>query len=823
MHRNNSICGLVLISLVGSCFVLAQTGQRSPAHSVNIQKQPPIEREGLQFRSKELCFVSGVVLSGVSGEPVKRAQLSLRDADVNGAASRMETDATGRFLLQRVVQGHHRLIVRKKGFLDAEFDISSCEQQTDIASYSSVDNSPMVSLRLVSLSVISGRVIDQEGGPVVDASVQAKQYSYPGGPLRNVATATTDDLGMYRLHGLKPGSYYISADPAEPDWGGTERVSGDSTYGEYVTTFYPYTNDVRSATAVSLRSGEQTTGIEIKLVKLAAKGPSKVVPILFTESRALSSGTSTRPDKHSSQAELNPAEKGIVGGIVVNQLTSEPLRHAKVAMEGTRNGTNVSYVAETDATGIFSIRDVDPGGYHLMVDHPGFLQIPRISGVQSLMGASITVRRKQTLRDVVLQVPPSSVVIGRVFDRDGDPACDFQVQATRYSYIGGKHQLHLIATAVTNDLGEYRIHGLSPGTYYIAASTTSTATTAIEDKGQTPEHYVPTYYPRNTDLLSAAPVAVGQGDQISGIDIWATVSRPVTVSGRVLSSAGNQLGRNTVITLISRSIDAAGASLNSTTSIKDAQGHFEVRGASPGAYTLSALVDDKNEHYAGAQALEIRGTDIENIELVMNRAATVNGCIRVEGDKSLGLKSVRVLLEPDSNLLTGSVIGDVKPDGTFSIAGVLPDQYSIEVFGLPQEFYVRKIELGMEDIQGRKVDFRHTAGSLELVVSPSGGSITGSVVDEEQNTARGVEVVLVPAVEHRQERDLYRTALSNKEGQFNLVGIAPGEYKLFALPEVEPEAYFDPNFIGPLEDYGQVINVEENSSHVALLQVLPTP
>ena len=821
MSLKNRIYVLVLISLAGSCFMVARAGQRSSSASGNTP-QPVGDRPGLHLRSKESCFVSGVVLSAVSGEPVKRARLSLGDASVNATGSHTETDATGRFLLRAFAQGRHRLDVRKKGFLDAQFDITSCDQQSDIANYSSTDNLPLVTLRLSPLSVISGRAIDQEGDPVVGASVHAKLASYPGGPLHGVAMATTDDRGMYRLHGLKPGTYYISADPAESDWGETERVSGDGAFNDYVTTFYPDTNDLRSATAVSVRSGEQTSGIEIRLMKTAVKSPTMVVPILFTGSTAFSSGTSTRPDKQSSKAELSPSEQGTVGGMVVDQLTSEPLRYAKVAMEGTRNGMNVPYVAETDATGIFLVRNVDPGNYHLMVDHPGYLQMPRISGLQSLTGASLTVKRKQTLSDIVLRVSPSSVVTGRVFDQDGDPASDFQIQARRYSYIGGKRQLHLIATSVTNDLGEYRLHGLSPGTYYIVASSTAAATGADQEK-RGPERYVPTYYPRNTDLLGAAPVAVGQGDQITGIDIWATVSRPVTIRGRVLTSAGTQFSRNTVITLISRGFDTAGASFNPTTTVKDALGHFEIRGVSPGAYTLSALTNEKNDHYAGAQALEIRDMDIENIELVMNRSGTVNGRVRVEGDKSIALKSVRVLLEPDNNLLTGSVIGDVKPDGTFSIAGVLPDQYTIEVFGLPQEFYLRKIEVGMEDIPGRKIDFRHAAGPFELVVSSSAGSIAGSVVDEEQTTAKGVEVVLVPAPEHRQERDLYRTALTNKEGQFNFLGVPPGEYKLFAVPGVEPEAYFDPDFIGPLEDYGQVINVEENSSHVELLKVLSTP
>jgi protocatechuate 3,4-dioxygenase beta subunit len=801
--------------------MVARAGQRSLTSPGN-NSQPVGDRSGLQLRSKESCFVSGVMLSAISGEPVKRAQLSLGDANVNVAGSHTETDATGRFLLRASAQGHHRLVVRKKGFLDAQFDITSCDQQSDIANYSSTENLPLVTLRLAPLSVISGRVIDQEGDPVVDAGVHAKLASYPGGPLHGVATATTDDLGMYRLHGLKPGTYYISADPAESDWAETERASGDSSYGDYVRTFYPYASDLRSATSISVRSGEQTTGIEIKLVKTAVKSPTMVVPILFTGSTAFSSGTSTRPDKQSSKPELSPTEKGTVSGMVVNQLTSEPLRHAKVAMEGTRNGANVPYVAETDATGIFLVKDVDPGSYHLMVDHPGFLQIPRISGVQSLTGASLTVKRKQTLRDIVLRVSPSSVVTGRVFDQYGDPASDFQVEARRYSYIGGKRQLHLIATAVTNDLGEYRLHGLRSGTYYIVASSAAAAMGADQDESGAAQQYAPTYYPRNTDLLGAAPVAVGQGDQISGIDIWATVSRPVTIRGRVLTPAGTQFSRNTVITLMSRGVDTAGASFNPTTTVKDAQGHFEIRGVSPGAYTLSALMDEKNDHYAGAQALEIRDLDIENIEMVMNRAGTVNGRVRVEGDKSIALKSVRVLLEPDNNLLTGSVVGDVKPDGTFSIAGVLPDQYTIEVFGLPQEFYVRKIEVGMEDIQGRKVDFTHTAGPFELVVGSSSGRVIGSVVDEEQHAASGVEVVLVPALDHRQERDLYKTGFTNKEGRFDIVGIVPGEYKVFALAVMEPDAYLDPDFMAPLEDYGQVINVEENSSNMAFLKVLPT-
>jgi hypothetical protein len=239
----------------------------------------------------------------------------------------------------------------------------------------------------------------------------------------------------------------------------------------------------------------------------------------------------------------------------------------------------------------------------------------------------------------------------------------------------------------------------------------------------------------------------------------------------------------------------------------------------PGAYTISALLNEKDAQYAAAQSLEIRDSYVENLELIMNKAATVSGRIRVEGDKPLDLNSVRVLLQPDTELVSGSVSANVKSDGAFSVSGVLPDQYTIEVFGLPEQFYVKEMQAGTEEIQGRKINFRR-APSAELVLSSSSGTVRGSVVDGEQQAASGVEVVAVPAIEHRSEHDLYKTTTSNKEGRFKIVGLAPGDYKLFALEGAEPGEYLDPDFMARFEDYGESLNVEENSSNIVNLKVL---
>jgi hypothetical protein len=95
------------------------------------------------------------------------------------------------------------------------------------------------------------------------------------------------------------------------------------------------------------------------------------------------------------------------------------------------------------------------------------------------------------------------------------------------------------------------------------------------------------------------------------------------------------------------------------------------------------------------------------------------------------------------------------------------------------------------------------------------------VRDEEHQIVGGIQVVLVPSLERRSQHDLYKTATGDKKGEFKIVGVAPGEYKLFALEGAEPDAYFDPDFMAPLENYGETIKVEENSRNTANLEVVP--
>src|SRR5207249_5473792 len=80
---------------------------------------------------------------------------------------------------------------------------------------------------------------------------------------------STNDLGEYRIFGLAPGRYYVSATYR----GGmmmemaVDRSAGQQPEEDYVPTYYPGTTDAASAATVEATPGAQVRGIDFTLSK----------------------------------------------------------------------------------------------------------------------------------------------------------------------------------------------------------------------------------------------------------------------------------------------------------------------------------------------------------------------------------------------------------------------------------------------------------------------------------------------------------------------------------------------------------------------------
>jgi hypothetical protein len=124
--------------------------------------------------------------------------------------------------------------------------------------------SASVTIRLDRAGAITGRVLDHEGDPLVRAQVVACQRRSMSGAWRLTTTgsASTDDLGQFRLFGLAPGDFYVRASYMPSAM--TVTPGAGPRLG-YAPTFYPSALDIDGAQKVSVRKGQDTVGIEVVL------------------------------------------------------------------------------------------------------------------------------------------------------------------------------------------------------------------------------------------------------------------------------------------------------------------------------------------------------------------------------------------------------------------------------------------------------------------------------------------------------------------------------------------------------------------------------
>ena len=120
-----------------------------------------------------------------------------------------------------------------------------------------------VTVMLTKGGVITGRVTNDSGEPVIGLMMQAARVKDVNGKPINVAVNTgggsmsaTDDRGLYRVYGLSAGSYVVSTQNAN-------MIVNGSPYAGLVTTFYP-SNTREGATEVQVTPGSETGGIDIR-------------------------------------------------------------------------------------------------------------------------------------------------------------------------------------------------------------------------------------------------------------------------------------------------------------------------------------------------------------------------------------------------------------------------------------------------------------------------------------------------------------------------------------------------------------------------------
>lgn len=536
-----------VVTVVASAAVLAQGGagapfpgggqggQRGPARATPLRDDAP----------RGSAIIRGQIISADGGSPIRRAQV--RISSPSARESRLAaTDAQGRFEVKELPAGRYTISASKGGFVTLQYGQRRPSESGTPIELGDKQTLEKLVIALPRGSVLGGRITDEFGEPVANASVIAMRYSYAAGGRRLTAAPgsnsrdTTDDQGQYRLFGLPPGDYFVSAtlrsgpEAADP----TGEVSG------YAATYFPGTPNLSEAARVTLTVSQENTAVSFGLI-------------------------ATRLVRVSGQV-LTSAGTPASGGSVILMPAGSAAGRGVLMQQGGGGG-------RIDQTGAFTLSNVAPGRYQIQA---------RSRGGEGELGKMDLAVGFEDVSGLTMVTSPGAVVTGVAVSDTGEPF-DFAPQ-----------QLQIAARVASP---ETQGPGGGGGAARVAANWT------FELRGLTDARLFRVNAPQGWTLKSVAlggqdvtdvPTELPPGQSVSGMQVVLT-KKTTTLSGGVTDARGEPLLDATVVifpaddklwTFQSRFIRAARP---------DQQGSYRLSGLPPGADYLIVAIQGLEDGQAG--------------------------------------------------------------------------------------------------------------------------------------------------------------------------------------------------------------------------------
>ena len=544
------------------------------------------------------------------------------------------------------------------------------------------------------------------------------------------------------------------------------------------------------------------------------------------------------PPLGSQAPESQPQPTGTLGGVVTDAVSGEPL--SKVTLTLGREGRGARPIsAKTDLEGKFLFENLELGRYRLRAERNRYVASEYGQRAPNQQGTPLTLQAGQKLTGLTMQLQRAAVISGRVLDEDNEPVAGARVAAMTPRYMQGGQRFFPVEADETDDRGEYRIFGLAPGEYYVSTSQNNRGRAIRLDPPSTvqeeEETYVETYFPGTTEMEQAVALKVAASQELLGVDIQLRPTRTFRVTGRVVNEAGEPLSaRNVMLTLFPRNMRSANFGSLNRTSARNPEGDFTLQGVTPGSYTLLAEASDRRDRFGGNAPggmlsgrldVDVAGRNVERLVVPVRPGIRLEGRLQAEGSAGIDLSNVMISLRSQEPMLAvggGGGTGRVNEDGRFTLA-VTQGVYEVMLGGAPEGAYLKAARLGNQEVLTAGLDLTNAAvvsDMLELTLGPKGGRVDGAVVNAEGQPAVGAQVVLLPEASRRQRVGLFKSTTTDQNGVFTLRGIAPGNYSIVALENVERGAWMDPNFLRGNENAATKVEIQEGSAQSFELKVL---
>ena len=501
-------------------------------------------------------------------------------------------------------------------------------------------------------------------------------------------------------------------------------------------------------------------------------------------------------------AQANPA--ATVEGLVLRDGTNEPVRGAQV-----RLGFGSAATVTTDDSGKFKFQNVPPGSYGVAATHPDYMPGTLGQRGPNRPGRQMAVSAGQELKDLVIRLIARSALSGRVFARSGDPARNIQVELLKYMYVDGRRMLSVANQVRTNDAGEYRFVNVAPEEYVVSAELRAP--------------YAPVYFPGTVDPDSAASVNLLPGLEQGGVDLTLVEQDTLRIRGQIVDVVTGQPPGDVFVNLLPRERRTLIAGETVPRKIAVAvDGAFVVDAVPPGYYDVVASLGDGIARRAARVSVDVR-RDVDDVRLALQPVFELKGTVAIEGtaatEKDLAGVKVALIHVPYITQVNPRP-AEVRPDGSFSLVGVMPGNYRVSVT-TPFDAYVVYARFGGADILNSVVRIdAGNANPIDVRLKPNLSTLAVTVSDDRNTPLESVQVVLVPEHPNRQRLEVYETAVTDPSGQARLRNVEPGQYRVFAWESLESGKWQDADFIQRYEHLGTAVRIGENAAESVSVRVL---
>jgi hypothetical protein len=472
------------------------------------------------------CSISGLVVKLAGSVPLPSSTVRLESIDDHTRSFSGVTDMGGRFEVKGIEPGRYRLRVIRNGYITQEYGQRTPNDPGAVLALSPGQDWKELLFRLLPSGVIGGRIQNENGDPLPWVRVSALRVTYLRGKrtLSSEQTVVTNDLGEYRVFGLRPGRYFLSAtyrpgqrlDPSEED----EDSAAIGKFG-YVPTYYPGTPDPARATALIVKAGDEISSMDLVLeptavysvrghVSVSSSRRNQNGIILALEARSTGIGWSVpsrqsvvdKPDGAFEIQEVLPGsytlsavwfEEGrryqarqsveitnvdleglqltlLPGTDVRGQMLWDP--HLCLEKEALRVfarsvDTVFAYVSQLPiaANGAFSLHELPEGLYRITISGQSqdcYLKSIRYGGMEISAEGFNVIRGTQATLEVTIGSRGARVQ-GTVKDADGLPAVGVWVVLVPNE--AHRSEFHLFKQRSTDQYGRFDIRGIAPGDY----------------------------------------------------------------------------------------------------------------------------------------------------------------------------------------------------------------------------------------------------------------------------------------------------------------------------------------------------------------------